>query len=182
MSKTPLPSWPTAGIAAYESRLFQSRRAFLAAASAAGLGLPLAFAAHTDQLAAAETDADVFRPVEIPEWVFDVTRMAFLTPGEVAKAAQAGVQVVHGNAVWPYYPLRRDGGGLRPDDDRLLRQFADECHRHQMNLVLGLPPFPPVELVQKHPQWRVYPDDSGMALRVPVENDLGTRVCCNLGP
>jgi hypothetical protein len=182
MSKTPLPSWPTAGIAAYESRLFQSRRAFLAAASAAGLAVPLAFAAHANDIAAAETDADVFRPVDIPEWVFDVTRMAFLTPGEVAKAAQAGVQVVHGNAVWPYSPLRRDGGGLRPDDDRLLRQFADECHRHQMKLVLGLPPFPPVELVQKHPQWRVYPDDSGMALRIPVENDLGTRVCCNLGP
>src|SRR5438105_1456305 len=50
--------------------------------------------------------------IRIPEWVHGVTRMAFLTPDEVAKAARAGVQVVHTNLVWPYFPLRRDGGGL----------------------------------------------------------------------
>src|SRR5438105_582682 len=53
-----------------------------------------------------------FEPVVVPEWVRGVTRMAFLSPGEVPRAAKAGVQVVHTNLVWPYYPLRRDGGGL----------------------------------------------------------------------
>ncbi|MGH7138787.1 MAG: hypothetical protein ACREHD_23820, partial [Pirellulales bacterium] len=159
-----------------------TRRTFLTSVCA-GLSLPMAMLIRPQQLAAADPSANDFRPVEIPKWLFDVTRMAFITPGDVEKAAHAGVQVVHGNAVWPYYPLRRGGGGLRPNDDHLLRQFVDDCHRHDMKLVLGLPPFPPVELVQKHPDWRVHPDDSGAVLKlVPIEKDLGTRVGCNLGP
>ncbi len=52
-----------------------------------------------------------------------------------------------------------------------------------MKLVLGLPPFPPVSLVQKHPDWRVHPTDSDAAVKiVAVENNLGTRLGCNLGP
>jgi hypothetical protein len=52
-----------------------------------------------------------------------------------------------------------------------------------MKLVLGLPPFPPVSLVQKQPDWRVHPDESGAAAkRPPREDDLGTRLGCNLGP
>jgi hypothetical protein len=52
-----------------------------------------------------------------------------------------------------------------------------------MRLVLGLPPFPPVALVKKHPDWRVHPSDSDAAAKVePVENNLGTRLGCNLGP
>jgi hypothetical protein len=118
-----------------------------------------------------------------PEWVWDVTRMAFLSPGEVARAANMGVQVVHTNLVWPYYPLRRDGGGLSADDAKKLTALADECHRAGMKLSLGLPPFPPVALVQKHPGWRVHPDDAGGVLKlVPKENDLGTRLGCNNGP
>src|SRR5205823_12347354 len=52
--------------------------------------------------------ADDFEPVKIPDWVHGVTRTAFLAPDDVPRAAQAGVQVVHTNLVWPYYPLRRD--------------------------------------------------------------------------
>jgi len=33
----------------------------------------------------------VFEPVKIPAWVRKVTRMAFVTPGEVEKAAELGV-------------------------------------------------------------------------------------------
>ena len=51
-------------------------------------------------------DALDFDAAKIPAWVLDVTRMAFITPGQVDKAAQARVQVVHGNAVWPYEALR----------------------------------------------------------------------------
>src|SRR5260370_20349130 len=109
--------------------------------------------------------------------------MAFVTPGQVDKAAKAGVQVVHGNAVWPYFPLRRDGGALRPEEDRVLRKFVSDCHRHGMKLVLGLPPFPPVELVKKHPEWRVHPDDTEAVLKViPEEGKLGTRLGCHQGP
>ncbi|HWB11701.1 MAG TPA: hypothetical protein VG826_20895 [Pirellulales bacterium] len=163
--------------------ILASRRRFLAAASGTALGLPLAVLTGPGRLAAAELETGAFRPVEIPAWVFDVTRMAFLTPGDVDKAADAAVQVVHGNAVWPYYPLRRDGGRLKPDDDRLLRAFVDGCHRRSMKLVLGLPPFPPVELVKEHPDWRVHPDNAGSVLKLaPEEQNLGTRVGCNLGP
>lgn len=119
----------------------------------------------------------------IPSWVRDVTRMVFVTPGQVEEAAKLGAQVAHGNAVWPYYPLRRDGGGLSPKDAAILRDFVDKCHRHKMKLVLGLPPFPSVDNVKRHPHWRIDPDGSGKSHTVePLENNLGTRLGCNLGP
>jgi hypothetical protein len=119
----------------------------------------------------------------VPDWVHGVTRMAFVTPGQVDEAAKLGVQVLHGNAVWPYYPLRKDGGGLNDKDAKLLRDFADSTHRRGMKLVLGLPPFPPVNLVEKHPDWRVHADDSDKTLKiVPREDNLGTRLGCNVGP
>lgn len=154
-----------------------SRRNFLAQTGGALAGAALA------DVSAAGDKATPFEPVAIPEWVFGVTRMAFLSPSEVAKAAKAGVQVVHTNLVWPYFPLRRDGGGLSKEDDRRLRELVGECHRHAMKLVLGLPPFPPVELVKEHPDWRVHPSDSDAAAKVePLANNLGTRLGCNLGP
>ena len=154
-----------------------SRRDFLT--QSGGMLAATAFA----EVSAAADKAAPFESVKIPEWVFGVTRMAFLSPSELAKAAKAGVQVVHTNLVWPYFPLRRDGGGLSKKDDRRLRELVDECHRFGMRLVLGLPPFPPVELVKKHPDWRVHPSDSDAAAKVePLANNLGTRLGCNLGP
>jgi hypothetical protein len=124
-----------------------------------------------------------FETIPIPEWVFGVTRMAFLTPGEVPAAAKAGAQVVHTNVIWPYFPRKRAGGGLSGEDDRRLRDLVAACHHAGMRLVLGLPPFPPVALVRQHPDWRVHPDRSDAARKVePREDDLGTRLCCNLGP
>src|SRR5438105_1799561 len=152
------------------------RRVFLTAASGlVGATLPAAGDASPRALP--------FEPVKIPQWVHGVTRMGFLSPGEVDKAAWLGVQVVHGNAVWPYHPLQRDGGGLPVDESRALRKFVEDCHRHGMKLVLGLPPFPPVELVKKHPDWRVHADKTASILRITPEKDkLGTRIGCNLGP
>ncbi len=127
--------------------------------------------------------AENFEPVKIPAWVFGVSRMAFLSPGDVPKAAKAGVQVVHTNLIWPYFPLRIDGGGLSKEDDLRLHQLVRDCHQGGMKLVLGLPPFPPVELVKRHPDWRVHPTDSEAATKVePLEKDLGTRLGCNVGP
>lgn len=153
-----------------------ARREFLATA---GNGLALAVAANS----AGPAPAAEFAPVSVPAWVHGITRMAFLTPGQVDAAAAAGVQVVHGNAVWPYFPLKKDGGGLSAADDKILRSFVDGCHGHGMKLVLGLPPFPPVALVKKHPDWRVHPDRSSAVLKLtPEEGNLGTRLGCNLGP
>src|SRR5205807_7540578 len=119
----------------------------------------------------------------IPDWVRRVTRMAFLTPGEVAKAAGAGVQVAHTNVVWPYYPLRRDGGGLKKDDAQRLISLVQDCHQQKIKVILGLPPFPSVALVRDHPEWRVHPDDTNGVLQLrPKEDNLGTRLGCNLGP
>jgi hypothetical protein len=117
------------------------------------------------------------------EWVHGVTRMAFLAPGQVDEAAKLGVQVLHGNAVWPYYPLRKDGGGLSDKDAKALRDFVEAAHRRGMKLSLGLPPFPPVNLMEKHPDWRVHFDDSDKALKIVArEDNLGTRLGCNVGP
>src|SRR5947207_5100267 len=101
-----------------------SRRDFLAQTG----GLVLA--------ALADGRADEAPAVAIPEWVHGVTRMGFLSPGEVPRAAAAGVQVVHTNVVWPYFPLRRNGGGLSQEDDRRLRDLVAACGRHGMRLVL----------------------------------------------
>src|SRR6266851_4779709 len=153
-----------------------TRREFLAASAAGGLalaGLPAAEAAKEP----------VFEPIRIPEWVHGVTRMAYLVPSQVPDAAKAGVQVVHTNTIWPYYPLRKDGGGLSEAEAKTLRQLVDDCHQRGMKLSLGLPPFPNVALVKKHPDWRIHPDDTGAVLKVePREDNLGTRVGCNLGP
>jgi hypothetical protein len=127
--------------------------------------------------------APAFEPVRIPKWVLGTTRMAFLGPDQVDLAAKAGVQVIHTNVVWPYYPLRRDGGGLGPEDAARLHKLVDESRRRGIRVCLGLPPFPPVALVKAHPEWRVHPDDKGTVLGVaPREDNLGTRVGCNLGP
>ncbi len=160
-----------------------SRRGFLTRAGTALAGAALA--RDKTDAGANRTDKQPapFEPVEIPAWVFGVTRMAFVTPADVPKAARAGAQVVHANLVWPYFPLRRDGGGLSRQDDRGLRDLTAACRRHRLKLVLGLPPFPPVDLVRKHPDWRVHPDPSGAAPKAaPDEKDLATRLGCNLGP
>lgn len=145
--------------------------------------LPWPYLALVSSLALANVAAAQQKNPPIPAWVRGVTRMAFVTPGQVDEAARHGVQVAHGNAVWPYFPLRRDGGGLDAKDAQLLRDFVERCHRNKMKLVLGLPPFPSVELAKRHPDWRVQPDDSGKVLKLePREDNLGTRLGCNLGP
>ncbi|MBI1902222.1 MAG: hypothetical protein HYS13_14065 [Planctomycetia bacterium] len=152
------------------------RRTFLSAA--AGAGAAVVAGEFCDGL---EGPAYKFEPVRIPDWVYGVSRMAFLSPGEVDRAASLGVQVVHGNAVWPYFPLKRDGGGLSKDDEHTLRSFVAGCHQHGMKLCLGLPPFPPAALVEKHPDWRVHPAESAQ-LKPPDDKNLGTRMGCNAGP
>jgi hypothetical protein len=109
--------------------------------------------------------------------------MAFGSLADVAEMADAGVQVLHTNLVWPYDPLRRDGGGLSADDAARLKELVAACHQREMKLSLGLPPFPSVSLVEKHPDWRVFNDSEGSILKTPpVEDNLGTRIGCNLGP
>ena len=152
------------------------RREFLAQT-----GIAVSAAALGTEAPAKETAP--FVEITPPAWVLEVTRMAFATPGEAAKAAELGAQVLHTNVVWPYFPLRRDGGGLPKNEAKALRDLVAECRRVKLKLSLGLPPFPPVALVRKHPDWRVHPDDTGAALKVePKEDDLGTRLGCNNGP
>src|SRR5438128_13334 len=94
-----------------------SRREFLAT-TAAGLALAAG-------LPAGETAKEpAFEPIRIPDWVYGITRMAYLTPGQVQDAAKAGVQVVHTNEIWPYFPLRKDGGGASEDGAKRMRKLA----------------------------------------------------------
>ncbi len=164
----------------------ETRRDFLVRAGGSLAGLYLAGSAGEVRAADASPSgqqADSIEPPPVPAWVHTVTRMGYLSPGEAKKAAAMGVQVVHTNVVWPYFPLRRDGGGLAPDDNQKLRELVGDCHGAGMRLVLGLPPFPPVSLVEQHRDWRVHPEDSDSALKLAAEqNNLGTRLACNLGP
>lgn len=124
-----------------------------------------------------------FTPVKILDWVRSITRMAFVTSGEIDGAAELDVQVCHGNAVWPYFPLLRDGGGLASSDRKLMRDIVERCHQRGMRYCLGLPPFPSVDCVKAHPDWRIRPDKSESSLTiVPREDNLGTRLGCNNGP
>jgi hypothetical protein len=163
-----------------------SRREFLAAS--ASIVVNAGWIGSSQVSPAAETGAlpgaaPTFQPIEIPAWAREVTRMSFLGPDAVEAVAKIGVQVVHGNAVWPYYPLRRDGGKLTTLEQESLKSFADATHRHGMKLVLGLPPFPSVAAMQSHPDWRIASDMTDAHLKIaPDENNLGTRVACNLGP
>ncbi len=130
-----------------------------------------------------DDSAPPFEPVALPEWARSVTRMVYLTPGELPVAERVGAQVIQTNIVWPYYPLRRDGGGLNDPDSKALREFVTAAHAKGIRVVLGLPPFPSVETVGAHPDWRVHPDDNGSILsREPKADDLGTRIGCNQGP
>jgi hypothetical protein len=134
-------------------------------------------------IARAADDGDSFKPAKIPDWVENVTTMAFGGWGDIELLAKAGVQVLHTNLVWPYYPLKKDGGGLNAKDAAEMKRLVDSVHKQGAKLSLGLPPFPSVELVRKHPEWRVHPDTAGSVLKVePKADNLGTRIGCNLGP
>lgn len=155
-----------------------SRREFCGAAAAVAAGLTLPPLAWPE-----EKPAEAAVDLEIPAWVRGVRSMAFGSAADLDDMAAAGVQVLHTNMVWPYYPLRRDGGGLAAEDAAKLKELVTACRPHGIRLSLGLPPFPPVSLVREHPDWRVHEDEAGSILNVtPEEGNLGTRVGCNLGP
>jgi hypothetical protein len=156
-----------------------SRREFLATTSAFAI-----LSLHPHHATSEEPNvASGTKNLPAPDWIHSVTRMAFCGPDQFETAAAAGVQVVHTNLIWPYFPLQRDGGGLTPKDDEALRAMVERCHALGMKLSLGLPPFPPVNLIQAHPDWRIHPDDTGSVLQIePREDNLGTRNPCNNGP
>jgi hypothetical protein len=130
---------------------------------------------------AAPAAAQQFTEIRPPAWVHGVTRMAFGTPGEVDKIADVGAQVLHTNLVWPYFPLRKDGGGLSHAERNKLRALVESAHKRGLKVILGLPPFMPVALVKQHPDWHSVPS-RGATLKPPIDKDLGTRAGCNNGP
>ncbi|MBL8820165.1 MAG: hypothetical protein JNL58_29345 [Planctomyces sp.] len=162
----------------------ETRRQFLstlgASCLASGLLDSVPMIAEESQTARSATEG--FQPIEPPEWVGQISRMSYLTPDAVPDVAKIGVQVVHGNAVWPYFPLRKDGGGLSESDRLLLKRFTDTAHQHGMKLVLGLPPFPSVDAMLAHPEWRIQPGGNEFTQPTPLEDNLGTRLACNNGP
>lgn len=159
-----------------------NRREFLGAVGEALVGGAI-IAATAHHAASPRDDQAAFQSATIPEWVLGVTTMAFGGWGDIERLKDAGVQVLHTNLIWPYYPLKKDGGGLKADSDADLKRLVEAVHQQGAKLSLGLPPFPPVELVRQHPDWRVHPDAAGSMLKVePKEEDLSTRMGCNLGP
>ena len=147
-----------------------TRRTFLASSAAAATGVT-----GCGQLVLPDHIEDV------PAWLRRATRMTYTN--DLAAAANAGAQVVHSNLIWPYFPLRKDGGGLSKPDAAKARDTMAVARKLGVRYVLGLPPFPSVSLVETHPDWRIHPDRSGSVLkRKPLEDNLGTRLGCNLGP
>lgn len=142
-----------------------SRRDWIAG-TAAALALP-----HLARAAA---------PPDPLAWVQSVSRMGFSAPGDAGTLARMGAQVIHTNAVWPYFPLRKDGGAPTAKEHDDMKRLVADCRKHGIRISLGLPPFMSVAHAKRHPDWReVRP---GSKPRDPVENDIGTRAGCNNGP
>jgi hypothetical protein len=159
-----------------------SRRQFLRAAGAAAAA-PLVDLSRLRRTTGAAEVGNHLQPVKIPEWVHQITSMAFGSAADLGPMAESGVQVLHTNQLWPYYPLIRDGGGPAAVDAQGLHELVAACHAREIKLSLGLPPFPSVALAEKHPQWRIHADRDGSIVGVaPKEDDLGTRLGCNLSP
>ena len=79
-------SWPTRAARGVVGGAGQGVRDFLA-----HTGGTLAAAALAGEITTAAADeAGAFESVRIPDWVFGVTRMAFVTPGDVGRAGKAG--------------------------------------------------------------------------------------------
>src|SRR4051794_29542715 len=106
---------------------FTSRREFLETTALAAVAATTVVGAEQPMPRGAE-------PLPTPPWLKQITRMTFATPGEVDKAAAAGAQVLHTNIVWPYYPLKKDGGGLSKDDDAKLKALMTACRKHKIRM------------------------------------------------
>ena len=116
---------------------------------------------------------EAFEPVEIPGWVWESTRIAYLGEDRIDMAAGAGVQVVHGGGPWPYHPLVRDdpASGLPPAEKKAFAAAVAKMKERGMRVVMGIAPFAPPSLVKLHPEW-ILRDDDGAAIEEKSKLDL----------
>jgi pyruvate/oxaloacetate carboxyltransferase len=68
------------------------------------------------------------------------------------KLADMGVQVMHTNLAWPYFPLGSKGGGLVTSERDAMHKLVRSGHARKMKIVLGLPPFMPAAMGNPSPR------------------------------
>ena len=74
----------------------------------------------------------------------------------IDELAALGVTVIHTGGPEPYFPLRRDGGtGIDAQQSELLQTAFERMRSHGMRIVIGVSPYAPVDIVQRHPDWRL---------------------------
>ena len=118
-----------------------------------------------DLLAFQKKDRD-FKPVEIPDWVYDNWRVGFGdNEGHLDLAIEAGIQIMHtGLGRQIYYPLQRDSAAPRVDteQDKITRAFVAKAKAHGMKVIFAGQTGAIRELNLEHPDWLVHTtnDDS----------------------
>jgi hypothetical protein len=116
----------------------------------------------TDTLKWFTPDQD-FQPIEPAAWVYEGVQKAFVgdfanpkTLPYIDELASLGVTVIHTGGPEPYSPLRRDGGtGIDARQSELLQTAFERMRGHGMRIVIGVSPYAPVDIVQRHPDWRL---------------------------
>src|SRR4051812_44896015 len=82
--------------------------------------------AHGEDLLAFRVKDRDFKPVEIPDWVYDNWKVGFGDSEEhLEMAIQAGIKIMQtGMGPTIYYPLERDDPNSKPNDER-----AEKAHK-----------------------------------------------------
>jgi hypothetical protein len=124
------------------------------------LFLALTGARGEDLLAFRVKDRD-FKPVEIPDWVYDNWKVGFADDeGQLDRAIRADIKIMHsglGPAI--YYPLQRDDPKSKPNDERAGKalHFVTKAKAHGMKVIFAGQSGAIKQLNIDHPDWLVHP-------------------------
>ena len=134
---------------------------------------PATSAPASDLLAFHVKDKD-FSPIEVAPWVKQNLIQAFVNTDDIDKAAQWGVQIVHGSGPDPYYPLLKDDpkSGPPAKRDAEIRAFVAKAKSHRMRVLVGINPAAPVATVKAHPEWMLCTTTDFDAIHAKANLDL----------
>ncbi len=103
-----------------------------------------------------------FQPVTVADWVEEGVLKAFITGLDtdlglelIDNAATMGVTIVHGPGPETYYPLKKDASEdvLPSGQNQQYLTAVRQAKKHGMRYIMGISPYPPVELAKLHPEW-----------------------------
>jgi hypothetical protein len=133
---------------------------------------------------ATEFDEKPFREVNIPAWLLDITRYAYMGEGDLDDAAACGVQMCAltvGDPRYAYWASRliaRDPG--LPADH--LAKIIGAYKQRGLRVIGALPPCLQAQAWQQHPDWRVISQFNGPVPELDLKQHPEAGSLCQLGP